>query len=301
MDFSLSVQRELPGNVFAEIAFVGNQGRHLIRQPDINQPTFDALEANQALPSAQRLSTNALRPYKGFSQILMRLSDTNSNYNSFQIYVTKRKGNLTLSGAYTFSKALTDSSSNGANLEDPFNRAFNYGPADFDRRHIFAASYTYRLPFFDKWRGVPGKVLSGWELSGITHFQTGQELTVTGNTSIGTRRADYNGSSLSLPPGMQGPAEWFNIKAFTVAPDTRRGNSGVGIVVGPGRNLWDLSARKRFGISESIKMQFQADFFNAFNHTNLNNPNVVVTDAAYGTISSAAPSRNIQLGLKLNF
>jgi len=48
-------------------------------------------------------------------------------------------------------------------------------------------------------------------------------------------------------------------------------------------------------------MQFQADFFNAFNHTNLNNPNVVVTDAAYGTISSAAPSRNIQLGLKLNF
>jgi hypothetical protein len=304
MDFSLSVQRELPGNVFAEVAFVGNQGRHLIRQPDINQPTFDALEANQALPSAQRLSTNALRPYKGFSQILMRLSDTNSNYNSLQIYVTKRKGNLTLSGAYTYSKALTDSSNNTANLEDPFNRSFNYGPADFDRRHIFAASYTYRVPFFDRWTGVPGKVLSGWEISGITHFQTGPEDTIIGVTSIGNRRADYNGASLSLPSGMQGPAEWFNVKAFTAAPDTRRGNSGAGIVVGPGRNLWDLSLRKKFGIAEAVRMQFQADFFNAFNHTNLNNlttAQTTVGDAAFGTISGAAPGRNIQLGLKLNF
>jgi len=304
MDFSLSVQRELPGNVFAEVAYVGNQARHLLRQPDINQPTFAALQANAALPSAQRLSTNALRPYKGFSRILMRLSDSTSNYNSLQIYVTKRKGNLTLTGAYTWSKVLTDTNGNGDNPEDPFNRSFNYGPALFDRRHIFAGSFTYRLPFFDKWRGVPGKVLSGWELSGITHFQTGQEVTITGNTSIGNRRADYIGGDINLPSGTQGPAQWFNVKAFAPAPDTRRGNSGVGIILGPGRNLWDLSARKRFGISERIRMQFQADFFNAFNHTNFNNftnAQINVSDLAFGTISGTAPGRNIQLGLKLNF
>src|SRR5262249_4971305 len=74
LGYSLSVQRELPWGIFGEVAYVGNVSRHLIRQPDINAPSFDALAANQALPSAQRLSTNALRPYKGYSAILYRLS-----------------------------------------------------------------------------------------------------------------------------------------------------------------------------------------------------------------------------------
>src|SRR5262249_487770 len=99
MNFSLSVQRQLPWGIFGEAAYVGNLGGHLIRQPDINQPSFDVIAAN-----AGKLSLNALRPYKGYSAILMRLSDSNSNYNALQLYATKRKGDLLMTAGYTWSK-----------------------------------------------------------------------------------------------------------------------------------------------------------------------------------------------------
>jgi hypothetical protein len=300
MNFTLSVQRELPWGIFGEAAYVGNLGRHLIRQPDINQPTFAALVANAALPSAQRLSTNALRPYKGFSQILMRLSDSNSNYNALQLYVTKRRGNVTMSVSYTWSKALADTSGNGDNPEDPFNRSFNYGPADFDRRQVFVTTYTYSIPFFRSLTGAAGKALSGWEVSGITRWQTGHLITPTGNTSIGGRRADYVGGDISQQ-GSNPLTQWFNTAAFAPAPDTRRGTAGEGIIEGPGRYLWDLSLRKYFALRERIRLQFQGDFFNAFNWVNLNDPGTNINGSGYGGITGAAPGRNIQFGLKLTF
>ncbi len=304
MNWSLSVQRELPRGVFLEVAYVSNNGRHLLRQPDVNQATFEVLAANAALPSAQRASTNALRPYKGFSQIRMRLSDSTSNYNALQVYATKRKGNLTMTTTYTWSKALSDSSGNGDNLEDPFNRRFNYGPTTFDRRHIFVTTYTYRIP----WKWAARAVLGGWGVSGITRAQAGQLYSPAGNTSTGTRRADYLGGPVELPSDQRTTDRWFNTAAFRTAPDTSRGNAGVGIIPGPGLYLWDFSLRKRFTLPwENMRLQFQADFFNAFNRANYrfatgtNPATVTTTDRAYGAINSAGPSRNIQFGLKLSF
>jgi len=301
MSYSLSVQRELPLGIFGEISYVGNLGRHLLRQPDINQPTFEDLLANSRLPSAQRASTNALRPFKGYSAIRQRISDSTSNYNSLQVYFAKRKGALTMTASYTWSKVLADTSGNGDNPEDPFNRRFNYGPTSFDRRHIFVTTYTYRFPFFRKLSGIGGAVLSGWEISGITRLQSGQYLTPTGNTSIGGRRADYVGGEVKLSGDERSITRYFNTAAFRSAPDERRGNSGVGVIEGPGRFLWDLSLRKRFRVTETVRLQFQADLFNAFNQVNFNNPNTDASSSSYGTITSAAPGRNAQLALKLNF
>ncbi|HEY8459078.1 MAG TPA: carboxypeptidase regulatory-like domain-containing protein, partial [Blastocatellia bacterium] len=298
MSYSLSVQRELPLGIFGEVAYVGNQSRHLLRQPDINQPTFEALRDNAALPVAQRASVNTLRPYKGFSAIRMRLSDSNSNYNALQLYAAKRKGDLLMTVSYTWSKALADSSGNGDNQEDPFNRAFNYGPTTFDRRHIFVTTYTYRLPFFRKSNGFLRNALGGWELSGITRWQTGQRLTPSGNSSIGTRRADATGQDVEGPRTLQ---QWFNTAAFVNPPNSRRGTAGVGVIEGPGRHLWDLSLRKQFSLTERFKLQFQGDFFNAWNIVNLNNPDTNANSGSYGAINGAAPARNIQLGLRLTF
>ena len=301
MSYSLSVQRELPWGIFGEVAYVGNQGRHLLRQPDINAPTFDALRANAALPAAQRATTNALRPYKGYSAIRHRLSDSTSNYNALQLYAAKRKGDLTMTVSYTWSKVLADTSGNGDNItvgDDPFVRQFNYGPVSFDRRHIFVTTYTYRLPFFRKSNGLLKNTLGGWELSGITRAQTGQYLTPTGTSSIGTRRADATGQDVDGPKTL---TEWFNKAAFTRPPDDRRGTAGVGVIQGPGRHLWDLSLRKRFTVTEKVRMQFQGDLFNAWNHVNLNNPNIDSNNASYSTINGTQAARNIQLGLKLTF
>src|SRR6266852_4826305 len=201
MNFSLGVQRELPRGFFVEATYVGNEGRHLIRQPDINAIPFAALAANAALPAAQRVSTNALRTYKGFTAINFRLSDANSSYNAMQLYVAKRKGDLELTAGYTWSHALTDTSGNGDGLdvgEDPFNRHYSYGPASFDRRQIFVATYDYHLPFLRNMKGLGGALLSGWEASGITRFQSGAPFTVTASTSIGNRRADYIGGPVLL-------------------------------------------------------------------------------------------------------
>ncbi|MDQ3010885.1 MAG: carboxypeptidase-like regulatory domain-containing protein [Acidobacteriota bacterium] len=307
MSYSLSVQRELPKGIFFEAAYVGNQGRHLLRQPDINQPSFNALQANILLPTAQRLTTNALRPYKGFSAIRLRMSDSNSNYNALQLYAAKRRGSSTMTVSYTWSHALADTSGNGDNPEEFANRSYSYGPASFDRRHIFVTTYTYRLPFFRslKSSSLAGNLVKGWEVSGITRFQSGQYYTPQANSTIGGRRADYLGGDITLPDDERSQARWFNTAAFGPAPEDRRGNARVGSIVGPGRNLWDLSLRKQFALTEAIRLQFRGDMFNAFNHVNLNlnNGGLIVNQAAgnYGTITNAAPGRQVQLGLRLTF
>ncbi|MEO8520835.1 MAG: TonB-dependent receptor [Acidobacteriota bacterium] len=298
VNFSLGVQKELGGGYFVEASYVGNRGRHLIRQPDINQPSFVDQQANQRLPSAQRASTNFLRPYKGYSAIRMRLSDSQSTYNSLQLYATKRKGALTFTTSYTLGKALTDASGNGDNPEDPFNRAYSYGPASFDRRHAFVATFTYRLPFLLDRGDLLETTLGGWEVSGKTRYQTGQYLTVQGNTLGVGRRADYVGGSVEGP---RTEAQWFNTAAFTNPPEDRRGNAGVGQVEGPAFYQWDLSVRKNFRFGGRYSLAPQFDIFNVFNRVNFNNPNVSVTSGAYGTINSANPSRQMQLGIRLDF
>ena len=268
MNFSFSVQRELPRGFLVEGAYIGNVGRHLVRGPDINQAPFSALISNAALPAAQRASVNALRPYKGFSAINMRLSDSTSNYHSMQLYVNKRAGNIQLTGSYTWSKVLTDASSTTDNPENFEDRHFSYGPATFDRRHIFVATYTYHVPFGRTWNRPVKFLLAGWDLSGINRFQTGPYYTVSGTTSIGGRRADYRGGDVALPDDERSVARYINTAAFAPAPDTRRGNSGVGIVAGPSLFLWDLSIRKEFAVTERLKIKFQGDMFNLPNHTN---------------------------------
>lgn len=305
MNYSFSIQRELPWGIFGEVAYVGNQGRHLLRQPDINQPSFAALVENALKPTAQQATTNALRPYKGYSAIRMRLSDSNSNYNALQLYVTKRKGNFNFSTSYTWSKVLADTSANGENQEDPFNRSFNYGPTNYDIRHIFAQTYLYRFPFFRKQKGVVGKALKGWEISGITRMQTGRYFTPVYNSNIGTRRAEYLGGDIALPKSERSVLKWFNTAAFGRAPNEERGNAGTAIITGPGRITWDFSLKKQFALTEKVKLGFQADMFNAFNRVNLaengGGLSVNVSDLNYGTITTAAPGRNAQLALKLTF
>jgi hypothetical protein len=303
MSYSFGIQRELPGGTFFEVSYVANLGRHLIRQPDINQVPFETLQAIRALPSAQRPSDNSMRPYLGYSSIRQRMSDSTSNYHSLQAYATRRKGRLLFTTSYTWSKVLTDASGNGDNPENPYDRHYSYGPASFDRSHVIAVTYTYMIPTPRFSNRVLRGGLMGWEISGINRAQTGAPLTITGNTSVGGRRADYLGGPVLVDPELRGPNNYINEAAFAPAPNERRGNSGPGIVRGPGLLLWDASLRKqfRFGDDGKYRLQFQADGFNLLNRANFKNPNTDLTNVAFGTISSAGPPRNIQFGLKFTF
>jgi hypothetical protein len=309
MQFSLGVQQELPYGLLLETSYVGMLGRHEMRQPSINTPSLAAIAAN---PNA---SFNSLRPYQGYSDIRMYLSDANSNYNALQVFLTKRKGNVTASVSYTYSKALGNAASgfqDNPEPEAPYNLGYVYGPLASDRRQIFAATYTYHLPFLRNLKGIGGAVLSGWEVSGITRAQSGQPLTpsvsVNENGTNVTRRPNYNSAALTLDnptPGM-----WFNIgtaanPVFTAPSAGQLGNACIGCIIGPGWFTTDFSLRKSFKLPrEGMTMAFQADAFNAFNRSNWQNPNTTVGTpgtSSFGKIGSSNIARKIQFGLKLAF
>jgi Carboxypeptidase regulatory-like domain/TonB-dependent Receptor Plug Domain len=302
--YNFGIQRELPKGMLLSVDYAGHVSRHLFRSPNINEPSFAALLANLAIPSAQRPVTNSIVPYLGYSTINEFLSDSNDNYNALQTYLTKRKGNTVMTVSYTWSKALTDASSynSAGDVIEGLNRRFNYGPASYDRRHIFVATYTYRLPVLGDHNAIVRGVLGGWEISGITRLQSGALLTPTGASYVpGNRRSEYLGGPVALPTGQRGPNRWFNTEAFSNALPAELGNAGVGIIQGPGWENWDLSLRKVFRIRERFAMRFTADSFNVMNHVNFDDPNVTTSSTSFGTISSAQPARNIQFGLHLTF
>jgi carboxypeptidase family protein len=299
VNFSVSLQRELWGGHFGEIAYVGNRGRNQLWFPEINQPTFEALVANAALPAAQRANTNYLRPYQGYSSIRQRRSDAFSNYNGLQLYLNKRKGVISYTVSYTLSKARGNASGIGDNPEDAFNKEFNTGPLTFDRRHAMINTFTYRPPFLLSRKDVLGQAIGGWEFSGKVRWQSGQYLTATGNTSTGTRRADYLSGPIDL--ATHGPDKWFDTTVFATAPDTRRGNATVGQIQGPHFYRWDLSLRKNFRLGGSTRLEARADAFNALNRVNFNNPNTTVTAGGFGTVTGAKTPREFQFSLRFQF
>src|SRR5260370_35132652 len=131
----------MPWGVLLEASYVGNEQRHILRQPDINLPTFAQLQANAAL--AAPLPFNRLRPYQGYLSIRTYLGDSTANYNALQVYATNVKGAFQATVSYTWSKTLADSSSLTANPDNWRDRRYNYGVADVYRRQVFATTYFY--------------------------------------------------------------------------------------------------------------------------------------------------------------
>jgi hypothetical protein len=306
LQYSIGVQRELPHGHFAEITYVGNKGRHLLWQPNINIPSFEAELANAQLP-AGRPVTNFLRPYKGYSNITQRRSDAFSDYNSVQMYLNKRRGDIRYSVSYTLGKTTGLGSGNGDNpLDDEgwrptdnFDVSYFVGPTSFDRRHALVITPTYTPRYFKDRPNVLGYVLGGWEISGKIRWQSGQNLTATANTLIGVRRADYTGEEIGLDDRTQ--QKWFNTAAFVAAPLDRRGNGKVGMIQGPQWRQADVSLRKRFRFGQNKNIELRADVFNVLNTVNLNNPNTQVDNSAYGTIASARIPRQSQFSLRFQF
>jgi len=305
-NWSLSVQRELPWGLFGEVGYVGSKGQNLLWQPDINQASFQDLAANAALPAAQRANTNFLRPYKGYSSIRMVLSEAEASYHAMQVFLSRRQGAFRWTASYTLSRSYDHANTNGADPEDYPNRDFNWGPSDFDRTHIAVGTWTWQLPFFRQKSGV-GRVLGGWEISGIGRYQAGAPLTVTANSAIGRRRADFVGGD---PYAAEGPLGWLNPAAFAVPPEGRRGNSTRGQFRGPSLTVFDISLRKQFAITGDVQLQVQADLFNALNQTSLRfsaqsgtttTSGLDLSTGGFGVLNQAAPPRNVQLGVRLTF
>jgi hypothetical protein len=233
-----------------------------------------------------------------------------------------------MQASYTFSKNLsTLGAGDSTNSNDPLDQRQQYGPTSYNRPHRFIMNYQYDLPF-GKHQGAADKLLNGWRISGITTIQSGLPLTIT-ESSVGSIYGASGGRAQmcegatydSIPTsgdmtdrlgGASGGPGYLNKSAFCAPPTggiygngTGWGNSGVGIVSGPGQFNWDISITKDTQIREGHTIQFRTEFYNAFNHTQFANPdtaNPLTPTSTFGQINATSVNpRIIQFGFKYIF
>jgi hypothetical protein len=319
-DFNLGVQQQVRPGTVLEIGYVGSVGRQLLGERDVNQPTLQARAAN---PTAY---VTAVVPYAGYSWFASRIPAYSSSYNSLQVAVQHHTQNgLTLGIAYTWGRTLANQSNDrDTETYDTYNPSIDYGPTTLNQPQTFVANYVYELPFYREQHGLVGHALGGWQLSGITQFVSGQSLTVRQSAdnfdcqtpfgaTTGCIPGTYPGginidpSDIAPRPDQIAPmrvvkkqAQWFAPTSFADAIG-HFGNSTNGNLLGPGIELWDLSAIKNINIGERYRLQFRGEFFNAFNHTNFDAVTVNIDSASAGQVTSTHDPRQIQLGGKFYF
>src|SRR5437763_680235 len=172
-DWNVTVERQLFWKSQLSVGYVGRRGLHLQREADINQPTTAAVAANPGV------NINALRPYLGFGSIRETDNVANSIYHSLQISWSRRfSGGLQFGAAYTLSKSMDNGSNQRDVVPDTYDPGMLWGPSEFDARHILVINYLYDLPFFRHRSDWIGKAAGGWQISGITQFQTGLPCSV---------------------------------------------------------------------------------------------------------------------------
>ncbi|HEY3707428.1 MAG TPA: carboxypeptidase regulatory-like domain-containing protein [Terracidiphilus sp.] len=301
-NYNLSVQHQVLPNTVLEIAYVGAQARHLLGQFDENQPTVTARLAN---PNAD---VNYLRPFQGYGKINSRFPSYTNDYNSLQVSANHHSHGLTFGTAYTWSKDMTVQSYDRSQTStNSYDFKLDYGAASYNTPHVFSANALYELPFLRDQRGFAGRILGGWQASGIIAATSGSNFSVT----QGADPFDVNGNrgiGLSgVRPDQVAPIhksksfdQWFSTDSFAHAAG-HFGSERSNPIIGPGFQNWDLAGIKNFRIWESVNFQFRAEFFNAFNHTNPNAPDAGMDDSDYGRVISGHSPRRIQFGAKVNF
>ncbi len=299
-DWNLTIERALPANIFMNVGYVGTHGSHLTTQWDANRAIQPSMPG-----------TPIVRPNPDFGAISMTGSIGTSDYHSLQVQVLRRVGmGLNVMGAYTFAKALgnVDGGSSGSaygtnQIQDIFDLDAARSIQSFDIRHRLSASLQYDLPFKGG-TALARQLLGGWQLNAIVTEQTGIGNGViygngTSNTGVGSW-PDMIADPV-LPRSKRSVTKWFNTAAFVAPPPGRFGNSARLTFHNPGVNNVDFMVGKRFLARDNLSAIFRAEFFNLFNHTNFVDVDNSLTSPGFGTITSAADPRIIQLGLKLSF
>jgi hypothetical protein len=325
--WSLSVQREVLPDTTATIAYVGTRGTHLLGNIEVNQPAPSLEVAEGAI------ATDAARPFQGFSSIQGWANIFNSNYNSLQASLLHRlQRGVSFQASYTYSKALTDNSGPNAYPsfpQDSHNIHGEYGPAAFDLTHILTFNYSWDLRFFKGTHGVAKTLLDGWQIAGITSFQSGQPLTIfffgdpAGVGFFGKERPNQIANPFVVGPVPSNPDplcamtvsqggiaadrvrtrdNWFNPCAFAPQPLGTFGNASQGSIRGPRAQNWDMSLMKNFALRESVGLQFRAEAFNIFNHPNPATPDTAIDDGqSFSKIFGSLSPRIVQFSLALKF
>jgi hypothetical protein len=330
--FSLNTQVEVHQGWLLEVGYVGARGTHLQRFRSLNQ----ALDASPSHPingaTSNTLANIGLRvPIPGIRPDSLRETESEGTswYNGLEVSLTKRLGHgLQFLGSYTFSKTLdTDgadinstSANNALTLGDQNSPRQRWGRASFDRTHRFVFSETWDIS--GPSAGLQRVIFAGWGLAAVVTIQSGSALTISDTNAnnvfgISEDRAQLSGTCSKNQLVKGGPVKsklegYFDAACFTSLPiigadgiGTSFGNSGTGIVTGPGQANLDLALSKTMIVNwpiEKSSLQFRVEFYNTLNHPQFANPDTNFTSPTFGVISSTAVNARVgQLALKFVF
>ena len=291
----LSVQNELAPNWNIEASYSGRRGIHTNRSIPANVPTPGEGDIQERRPNPE---------YGKFT-----IFDDGGNYsaNEFRLSLNKRfsKG-LSLNSGMIWNKSITDYHWGDPN--NPRDLAAEKGPTSWQAEKRFYLRYIIDIPahFIFPWRTNAGFykwVLDGWRLSGITDIAGGRPFTVydssdPNNDGVYGDRPDRIGSGALSSPSVD---QWFNTADFVAAQPYSFGNSGRGILKGPGRQTWDISVIKQTRLNQGDIVELRIAFFNALNNVNFDNPVANFNDDSFGTIFGADRAREIEVALKYSF
>ena len=337
LQYNLTVERQLPGEMAVTVAYAGSRGMHLMQVKEGNP------RVPQVLPDGRKFWTGSdPRVNPNWNDYQMYAAGGNSWYNSLQLSLLKRLSQgLQFQSSYTWSKVIDEPqaqlSGEGGGASDPSDRKRDRGLAEFAAPHIWRFNAIYRLPELVRAGGVPGTLLNGWGMSGILALQTGYPVN-PGLTSNRSRSGVLGGASVydrpDLAPGVQvaditqgvsrgcgnipagtpvgTPTRWFDPCAFTLQTPGFLGTAGRNILRGPGLANLDFSLLKDFPLrylGEGRQLEFRAEIFNILNRVNFSEPSGNVFAGSAPVENPLAPagriattrntSRQIQFALKL--
>lgn len=320
-NWNVTVERDFFWKSVLTVGYVGRRGLHLQREANINQPTLDVAAANPGV------NLDAIRPYAGYNSVRETDNVASSMYNSLQISWNRRFTNgIQFGAAYTLAKSMDDGSGPRDIIPDTYDAHNLWGPSDYDNRNTLIANFLYELPIFRNKNTLAGKVLGGWQVSGIAQFQSGTPSSVAvGNdyAGVGQDGSMSNGGQFWVMSGNSSivgnmahngssdAAYWFKTtnsdgSPLFTAPAKGTFNLQDGVrnsIYNPGFNNWNLGLFKKFAFTETIGMEFRAQAYNAFNHPNWNGADFNPTHAStFGKVTGKNNDvRNLQVSLRLYF
>lgn len=341
--WSLDWQQQVGDKTLFTIGYYGSKGTHLTGFTELNDLPPGVATQRQCATGTNTLQNpgaggtvlcqtpgtaffatppilDQIRPYRGYRSVNIIESRYNSNYHSMQFSGQRRfSGSNQVNVAYTWSKNITDNPTSYINAapQNTYNIRDDRGRAPLDRTHVFSANYIYELPFFSEQRGLVGKVLGGWQASGIVSLYTGLPLTVTTSSydpaGVGFIPALVAGGRprLFCDPNEGAPNsvdQWFNTQCFERNPAAGTtgipnvlGNAGRGIVEGPGLKKVDFTMTKNVRFTENVRLQLRGEAFNIFNTTNFRGISTNVTATTFGQVISFRDPRVLQFGIKFYY
>jgi len=307
--FSFGLQQQFTSRWSAEINYVGNLGRHFYIPLDQNSPVYNS--ACSSTTCGTTFGQNNRRPYQPtpatytFGTITLYDPIANSSYHSLQANLARQfDRRFSMKAALVWSKVTGYGPSTNA-----YELNSSRGVSDIHVPINFVVSYVFVLPRVQRF-GFFGKTFfSGWQMNGFTILRSGQPFNVISGTDTnfdgnGNDRPNVVGNPYfsGWPDRFAKKNAYFNTAAFvTPPPGSPYGNTPFNFLYGPKYVNTDLSILKTFLMDRKLSVQLRGEIFNAFNNVNMAAPNSTKSSPAFGTISSAAAPRILQLAMRFSF